>query len=397
MARTDNLKNYLTDVANAIREKTNTTDKIKASEFDTKIKAISGETSGASEQWEWALNNVINFGVDNPRFFAGNTYLKTLPNYLNERSKEIVNMSTAFSGCTKLTEIELDVSNAENFYRCFEKCSSMINAPTLTPTKATNMSYLFSECTNLQTVQNEIDTSNANNLSYLFNLDYNLTKVRDLNTANAQNLAGMFYDCFKLEVFPTINCRVASNLSSLYYGCKKLTNEQIKLTNISTSRSDIDASYMFYECTSLEKIEDGKINAISFSNMQNFAQDCTKLREINIGTTYSCTNALSMFNNCNALETVKTLNLSKISNAQNQRYMFNNCVALKNVEFIPNTIRWSISFANSPLLTTESVQNIINALLNISTAQTVTFHKDVVITDEQKTTITEKGWTLVQA
>lgn len=64
MARTDNLKNYLTDVANAIREKTKTTDKIKASEFDDKIRGI----SGASEQWEWALNNVINFSSANPTF-----------------------------------------------------------------------------------------------------------------------------------------------------------------------------------------------------------------------------------------------------------------------------------------------------------------------------------------
>lgn len=44
MARTDNLNNFLTDVANSIRTKTGKTDKIKASSFDTEIKSI--ETGG---------------------------------------------------------------------------------------------------------------------------------------------------------------------------------------------------------------------------------------------------------------------------------------------------------------------------------------------------------------
>lgn len=44
MARTDNLINFLTDVANAIREKTGETDIIYARDFDTKISSISGSS-----------------------------------------------------------------------------------------------------------------------------------------------------------------------------------------------------------------------------------------------------------------------------------------------------------------------------------------------------------------
>lgn len=42
MARTDTLGNFLTDVAEAIREKEGTTEKISASEFDTRISNLSG-------------------------------------------------------------------------------------------------------------------------------------------------------------------------------------------------------------------------------------------------------------------------------------------------------------------------------------------------------------------
>lgn len=47
MARTDTLNNFLTDVADAIRSKTETTGKIPASEFDTRIAGIT--TGGGTE------------------------------------------------------------------------------------------------------------------------------------------------------------------------------------------------------------------------------------------------------------------------------------------------------------------------------------------------------------
>lgn len=46
MARTDTLNNFLTDIADSIRSVKNTTDSIKASDFDTEIKSI--ESSGGS-------------------------------------------------------------------------------------------------------------------------------------------------------------------------------------------------------------------------------------------------------------------------------------------------------------------------------------------------------------
>ena len=76
----------------------------------------------------------------------------------------------------------------------------------------------------------------------------------------------------------------------------------------------------------------------------------------------------------------------------------NNCRELTNIEF-EGTIGYSISFVHSPLLTTQSVQSVIDHLKDLTgqAAQTLTLHADVgaKLTDAQKATITAKNWTLV--
>lgn len=74
---------------------------------------------------------------------------------------------------------------------------------------------------------------------------------------------------------------------------------------------------------------------------------------------------------------------------------FNSCNALKDFK-ITGVISNSISFANSSLLTMESVNNIINALgtYDDGNSRTVKFHSNVLanITDEQHTAIISKNW-----
>ena len=76
--------------------------------------------------------------------------------------------------------------------------------------------------------------------------------------------------------------------------------------------------------------------------------------------------------------------------------MFQNCEALEDVEFESETIKLSISFAQSSKLSANSIQSIIDGLATVTTAQTITFHGSIVLTDTQKATISSKGWTLAQ-
>lgn len=102
-----------------------------------------------------------------------------------------------------------------------------------------------------------------------------------------------------------------------------------------------------------------------------------------------------VFRFCYDLETIKEVVVCE----QNQfDQWFQGCSALKNITF-SGKIGQSISFADSKLLTEQSVKNIVNCLATVATTTTITFHADVKsqqwFTDEMKATITQtKGWTL---
>ena len=77
---------------------------------------------------------------------------------------------------------------------------------------------------------------------------------------------------------------------------------------------------------------------------------------------------------------------------------FQNCTALEHI-IIDGEIAGAVSFQHSSLLDNESIQSIIDSLVDLTgqTALTLTLHATVGanLTDEQKATITAKNWTLV--
>ena len=72
--------------------------------------------------------------------------------------------------------------------------------------------------------------------------------------------------------------------------------------------------------------------------------------------------------------------------------------ALETVRFTPGTISKNVSFGQSPNLTDETIQNIIDGLADLTgqTTQTLQFHSDVLekLTDAQIDTIWAKNWSI---
>lgn len=116
--------------------------------------------------------------------------------------------------------------------------------------------------------------------------------------------------------------------------------------------------------------------------------------------TQNCTNFANAFTCQRALEVIngQPLNYSAVTNA-NYMNGFSNCGALVEVRIASNTIKLSISFAKCSLLSTDTIQSIIDGLADLTggTAQTLTLHATVgaKLTETQKATITAKNWTLV--
>lgn len=65
---------------------------------------------------------------------------------------------------------------------------------------------------------------------------------------------------------------------------------------------------------------------------------------------------------------------------------------------IGGAITKSFNLSRCGKLTAASVQSVIDNLADLTgqTSQTITFHKNIVLSDEQKAIISDKGWTLVQ-
>ena len=433
MARTDNLKNYLTDVAEAIREKTNTTDKIKASEFDTKIREI----SGAGEQWEWVLNNVINFSSANPTFFRGNTYLKVMPNYFNEECVKITDWSNAFNGCSNLVDVDIDASAGVNFTSTFRACSKLTDEsiknlnfnkitngfamfgygtkitqlPKFNHETITDMGEMFWQCSLSDLGTEDLNFPNVTNAEWVFG-ETQITKVPNLSFPNATSTKGIFRDCQKLTSIANFNIPNTTNVAEAFKGCTSLTKigniNALLVTGLSnifngcTNLTTIGVlsipkvqtfNNLFYNCKVLESIE--QFNVSSATSLASLFAQNNNLKSVNfVNSTSKVTNFSGLFAGKTVLETVKGLDLSSATNLAS---MFASCSNLKNITFVENSIKINFNLGSSSLLSDESIQSLINGLATVETAQNLTIHSDVAtkLTNEQKAIISSKNWNIV--
>lgn len=70
---------------------------------------------------------------------------------------------------------------------------------------------------------------------------------------------------------------------------------------------------------------------------------------------------------------------------------------LEYIRFVPSTINFSISFQQSSVLSNESIQSIIDGLATVTSSTELTLHQTVKnkLTEEQKSVIESKGWTIL--
>lgn len=133
----------------------------------------------------------------------------------------------------------------------------------------------------------------------------------------------------------------------------------------------------------------------NLTKLTNLIAGCpvTEVHLINTHNVYNW--SYSFTSNNSTLKTLDTLDFSGTTEQLGYNYI--RLGALENLKIVSETIKSSATFPSySPNLTAESIQSIIDGLAYVTTANTVTFHQKSILTDEQKATISNKGWTLVQ-
>lgn len=186
---------------------------------------------------------------------------------------------------------------------------------------------------------------------------------KHIEESNRVSVGGLFRE-YKHSVFPRLDLSNKTDLGYFLYGANK-----IESINFYINSSSCKGHFYAFG---------GMVNLKFFMGV-----DCSL-----------STNTGKLFSDDVQLETIQEPLNFQNSTTTNEAFL--KCYVLKNIRFVAETIKVSISFAYCYSLTAESIQSIIDGLAYVETAQTLTLHKDIVLTDEQKATINAKGWTLAQ-
>lgn len=184
------------------------------------------------------------------------------------------------------------------------------------------------------------------------------------------------------------------------------TNFEVSFgSKASGHQTDFFADYAFYRTdglTSVKVLYTGNITApYSIGNMFEDASNPT-LTSIDLSgmpqplTPKSMARTFYRKNANNVLREI--IGEFDLTNCTNVQRAFEYCARLETVRFTPGSIQISLGFAQSAMLSDETIQSIIDGLADMTggTAQTLTLHADVgaKLTEEQKAAVAAKNWTL---
>ena len=217
--------------------------------------------------------------------------------------------------------------------------------------KVSNMSKMFSNCTNLTSFDlSNFNTDNVNSISYMFSDCSNLTSLdlSNFNTDNVNSMYGMFSNCTKLASLDLSNFNTdnVNSIGSMFTSCSSLTS--LDLSNFNTNNVNSNMSDMFKYCSSLTSL---KLN----------------------------------------------FNISKVTGLTALSQIFYRCNKLTDITGQFNGIKVNLDLGDCPL-TNPSAMVFINGLTEVSAKRNISF-KDITydtLSEEQIALATSKGWSVVR-
>ena len=300
------------------------------------------------------FNNVFKSGTDPNIGIASFRFLIT-------DTSAVTTMNSMFSNCSSLTSI--DLSNFDN-------------------SAVKDMRNMFSNCSSLTSINlSNFDTLAVNDMGYMFSNCSSLTSI-DLSNFNTS---------------------AVTNMKNMFSNCSSLTS--INLSNFDNSAVK-DMGYMFEYCSSLTSIDLSNFNTSAVTNMSGMFLNCSSLTSIDLSNfdTSAVTYMRNMFSNCSSLTSINLSNFDT-SAVNDMGYMFNGCSSLTSLLLGPNFFKTSavtsIDFSYCSKWTNETVVTSLvtnsydRASAGINTL-TLKLHANTkaALTDEQKATITNKGYTI---
>ena len=215
---------------------------------------------------------------------------------------------------SKIKKVVFDASFANarptSCYKWFYDCKELTNIEGieyLNTEKVTDMSWMFSGCAKLSSINlSNFNTEKVTDMSSMFWNCSALTSldVSKFNTANVTEMSSMFWNCSALASLDVskFNTAEVTSMSHMFCNCYALT--LLDLSNFNTEKVEY-MGRMFDFCSSLTSLDLSNFNTEKVTDMSYMFRGCSALTTIYASdkfVTYQVTYGVNMFSNCTKLK-----------------------------------------------------------------------------------------------
>jgi len=273
-------------------------------------------------------------------------------------SKNITNMSYMFSNCCYLGTLQLssfDTKNVTNMHSMFFYCDVIknIDLSSFDTKNVIDMSYMFCNCFELENINcSSFYTKNVINMNCMFSHCKSLKTIdlSSFDTKNITDMSGMFRCCFCLENIDisSFDTKNVINMSEMFWYCKNLKN--LDLSSFET-KNVTDMSEMFLNCENLENLDLSSFDTKNVTDMSEMFYGCRSIKNIDVSS-FDTKNVIYMNKMFCCCESLENLDLSSFDTKKviTMAGMFCDCRSLENLDLSPfdtkNVINMSIMFGD---------------------------------------------------
>ncbi len=255
-------------------------------------------------------------------------------------TSQVTDMSYMFTNCTGLQTLDVsnfDTSQVTNMSMMFYNCRGLqtLDVSNFETSQVTDMSYMFDACSGLQTLDvSNFETSQVTDMSSMFDACSGLQTldVSNFDTSQVTNMRGMFFLCTGLQTLDVSNFDTSqvTDMNNMFAGCKAL--QTLDLSNFNTNQVT-DMAGMFSSCDKIQTVNVSNFDTSQVTNMRGMFSHCWELQALDVTKfdTSKVTDMSDMFYGCKELQTLDITNFdtSQVTNMSN---MFDGCSGLQTLD-----------------------------------------------------------------
>lgn len=307
MAKDDNLKDFLVDLADTIREKKGISGPINPQDFASEIASIE---SGGGNGWTghadaeglraigWTDEDIAYYQENGVDWDEEDDHL----HLISDDNKALYGVLTADNISTYKDRIvylpKIDTSSIYSFSQMFRDYYRLVAVPRLKTSQGVNFNQMFYNCQSLKCIY-PMSIRDASTASYLFYRCRTIRKIELTETGKLKKMGSIFSNCHSLTTVKGFDEGMAvDEAQAAYYLCHSLTS--IPLVDYSECTS---MANLFYSCTTLCEVN---ADVSSASNLTGIFTGCYSLVNLwlrNLNATISLTdiNGISKESLCYAI------------------------------------------------------------------------------------------------